>query len=115
MCSSDLTGVPIWNWEIFLAAHRRGITAESRKSVHYPVLERCFPWLILLLPMLLVPLTFWWQRGVLLTNMFGWLWLLFVLVLLVLGVFVAIRTRSGRGVVVDMSSQELRAWMSGGR
>lgn len=106
----QLTGVPAWDWEIFLAACRRGMTAADRPSLLYPLLEWCFPWLIFILPMVLAAAGFGILNGVLLTNLLGWLSLLLVLLLIVSEVFVAALTRGGRGVVT-MSRQELRAWM----
>lgn len=106
-----LTGTPAWDWEIFLAAHRRGIAAGP--SVLYPLLEWCFPWLIFILPMVLVVVAFGVLNDVLLTSLLGWLSLLLVLLLIAVGIFVAALTRGGLGVV-DLSPKELRAWMSRG-
>ena len=70
-------------------------------------------WLIFILPMVLVVVAFGVLNGVLLTSLLGWLSLLLVLLLIAVGIFVAALTRGGLGVV-NMSPQELRAWMSRG-
>jgi len=106
-----LTGVPAWDWEVFLAARRRGIGAEAGPIVLYPLLVWCFPWLIFISPMVLVAAVFWILNRVLLTSLFGWLSLLLVLLLIVFGLLVAALTRGGRGVV-EMSREELRTWIS---